>query len=192
MPKKPEIILASSSPRRKELLAAMGVSFRVIPSGVDETTKPGMMAAEIVAEVGMRKTIFVAQQFPDCLVIGCDSLVELDGQVYGKPADNQAAFLTLSNLRGKWHQILSGLAVYDPATATYWQQVVTSRVKMRNYTDQEIWEYVATGEPLDKAGSYGIASLGGKLIDRVDGAIENVGGLPVTELKLHLQELGIL
>lgn len=190
MLEQPQLILASSSPRRKELLTAMGLNFTVVPSGVDEDTTPGLTAAEMVAEVGLRKTQHVVKQFPSAVVIGCDTMVELDGQMFGKPADNQAAFEMLATLRNRWHTILSGLAVYDPLTGKYWQQVVTSKVKMRNYTDQEIWDYVATGEPLDKAGSYGIATLGKRLIEGVEGSIENVGGLPVVELASILQKIG--
>ncbi|MBA2133491.1 septum formation inhibitor Maf [Hydrogenispora sp. UU3] len=191
------IILASASPRRQDLLTMLGLEFKVIASSFEERAKldPAAPPAEQVvttargkAEEVFRLTASVPET-ADSLVIGADTIVVLDGEVLGKPADQAEARRMLKTLSGRWHQVFTGLALlHREKTLTAYEM---TRVHFRPLTDREIDAYLRTGEPMDKAGAYGIQGLGAIFVDRIEGCFYNVMGLPVPRLALLLKEYGI-
>ena len=186
------LILASASPRRAALLAGLGLDFRVEPSLFEErhTDRPTDPAA-LVETLALGKARDVARRYSTGLVLGADTVVIQDGTAFEKPADAREARSMLSRLAGRWHVVYTGVALADAATAAYRVGHEKTRVKFRSLTPDEIEAYVATGEPLDKAGGYGIQGLGAVLIERIDGCYTNVVGLPMARLALMLKEFGI-
>ena len=187
----PWLILASGSPRRRELLARLGLPFDVIPSDADETADPGLAPDELVARLAERKARAVAATVERRLVIGADTAVVLDGAVLGKPRDPADAGRMLRRLRDREHHVVTGVAIVDAATGRAERSAVRSVVRMRPYRDDEIDRYVATGEPMDKAGGYGIQAGGGRLVAAVDGCFNNVVGLPLCEAAALLTRLEV-
>ena len=185
------IVLASGSPRRRELLAAMGIPFEVLTSDVDETVAVYDGPADFALQLARRKAHAVAGRVADALVIGGDTVVELDGRIFGKPADEAAALATLGRLSGRAHRVVTGLAVLDTATGVLRQGASSSTVRMRALADEEIRAYVASGEPFDKAGAYAVQGLGGRLVAAVDGELDTVIGLPTRTLRRLLAEFGV-
>ncbi len=183
------IILASASPRRRELLDAVGCEFEVITSDVDETLDPGVPPHDAVEVLARRKCEAVASLHPDRVVLAADTLVELDGAALGKPADAADAVRMLRNLSGRENIVHTGVAVSCGGRTV--AAVETTRVKFRELSDAEIARYVASGEPLDKAGAYGIQRKGALLVERVDGDYFNVVGLPLVLSARLLGEFGI-
>lgn len=177
-----ELILASGSPRRKELLAALGLDFVVIPSTVAEPSYDGRDPAKYANELAEAKAVYVARQLRSGLVIGADTIVVLDGEVLGKPDSAAHAVDMLSRLSGRSHTVYTGLAVIDAATGELEQEVVATEVKFRHLTAAEIDLYVRSGEPMDKAGAYGIQGLGAVFIQSIRGCYYNVVGLPLSAL----------
>ncbi len=186
-----DIILASGSPRRKQLLAQMGIeTFRVISSDADETVEPGLSPARIVETLSARKAEAVAGHAkPGELVIAADTIVALDGAVLGKPADGPEAFRMLSALSGRRHQVYTGVTLLRDAERCTEHEVTT--VTFRELTRDDITRYIATGEPMDKAGAYGIQGCGALLVERIEGDYFNVMGLPVGRLGRMLAGMGI-
>lgn len=176
------LILASASPRRRELLGRLGVPFEVVVSGVDEEAFEERQPEGMVRELAIRKAKAIAATLPAGLVIGADTTVVLDSGWLGKPATEAEAFAMLSRLRGGVHRVFTGVAVVNAATQSVSSAVVRSDVTMRRSSDEEIRAYIATGEPMDKAGAYGIQGLGRALVESVDGCFNNVVGLPLCEL----------
>jgi len=186
----PSLVLASASPRRQELLARLGVAFTVVPSDIPEE-HPAAPPPEAIAAVALAKARAVALRLPsDAVVLGADTEVVLDGRLLGKPRDAADAVRILRELRGRTHEVITGVALVarggEEATA------VTTRVTMRDYDTPEIEAYVATGEPLDKAGAYGVQGLGARLVARVDGCLTNVVGLPISTTRELLERWGVL
>ncbi len=174
------IILASGSPRRKELMHLITEDFTVHPSDAEEALPAGMpvmMAAAFLADV---KAKSVAAQFPEDLVIGCDTVVVLEDQIMGKPKDREDAFRMLRQLSGETHTVMTGVALYRGTQTS----VFTSETEVTFYTlsDEEIHAYLDTGEPFDKAGAYGIQGKGSLLVREIRGDYFNVVGLPVAAL----------
>ena len=190
MSRPPSLVLASASPRRQELLAGLGVAFTVVPSDIPEE-HPAAPPPEAIAAVALAKARAVALRLPsDAVVLGADTEVVLDGRLLGKPRDAADAVRILRELRGRTHEVITGVALVarggEEATA------VTTRVTMRDYDTPEIEAYVATGEPLDKAGAYGVQGLGARLVARVDGCLTNVVGLPISTTRELLERWGVL
>ncbi|MBO8172540.1 MAG: septum formation inhibitor Maf [Bacillaceae bacterium] len=185
------IILASSSPRRKQLMEGMGLNFDVIPSRVDETVSEDLEPSEIVETLALRKASEVAERVGGGIVIGSDTVVVLDGNVLGKPRDESHAFDMLNRLQGRTHLVYSGLAVIDNGTGRQISGHCVTRVHMKSLSPRKIKKYIDSGEPLDKAGSYAIQGIGATLIDFIEGDYFNVVGLPVSLLADYLEELGI-
>ena len=185
-----DIILASGSPRRKQLLAQMGIeTFRVISSDADETVEPGLSPARIVETLSARKAEAVAGHAkPGELVIAADTIVALDGAVLGKPADGPEAFRMLSALSGRRHQVYTGVTLLRDGERRTEHEVTT--VTFRELTRDDITRYIATGEPMDKAGAYGIQGCGALLVERIEGDYFNVMGLPVCRLGRMLAGMG--
>ena len=186
-----EIILASKSPRRRALLEQMGVrSFRVVTPDIDEHMERDLPPAELVRRISEEKALAVAAQVEaDDIVIAADMVVALDGVVLGKPADQEEAFRMLCLLSGCRHQVYTGLTVLrGKQTYSVWEETA---VTFRTLTGEEIEAYIATGEPMDKAGAYGIQGYGALLIQGITGDYYNVMGLPVCRLGQILGELGV-
>ncbi len=172
------IILASGSPRRRELLAYILPEFDVIPSGIEEIASGS--PAQQVEKLAADKAADIAAKHPDAVVIGADTLVAVDAQVLGKPADAEEAAAMLKLLSGRTHTVYTGVAVVSNSkTQTL---VESTQVTFCALSDGEIREYIATGEPMDKAGAYGIQGYGGKYITGIDGCFFNVMGLPLNRL----------
>jgi len=182
------LILASGSPRRRELLAKMGFTFEICTPDVDEHV-PGH-ARDIVRTLALRKGRAAAEGFTDGVIIASDTLVSLDGVPLGKPEDEADARRMLRNLSGREHAVYSGVCLIDAATGREEVQVVRTGVWFRDVSDEEISDYIATGEPMDKAGAYAIQGLGGKFVDRFDGSYENVVGFPVDVVRDMLTRFG--
>ena len=185
-----DIILASGSPRRKQLLAQMGIeTFRVISSDADETVEPGLSPARIVEILSARKEEAVADHAkPGGMVIAADTIVALDDAVLGKPNDGLEAFRMLSALSGRRHQVYTGVTLLRDGERRTEHEVTT--VTFRELTQDDITRYIATGEPMDKAGAYGIQGYGALLVERIEGDYFNVMGLPVCRLGRMLAGMG--
>lgn len=176
LPTGKELILASASPRRRDLLSGMGLSFSVCPCEVDETVAFGIPPQEAVVLLARRKAAAAAVLHPDAVIIASDTLVEIDGLPLGKPHDENEALQTLLRLSGRVHGVHTGVAV--ACNGKMVAERDTTRVWMRPFDEAEARAYVATGEPMDKAGAYGIQGLGGRLVDHIEGEYDTVVGLP--------------
>ena len=185
----PPLVLASISPRRSALLTMLGLAHEVVPADLVEALFPGEEPAAHVERLAREKATLVAARRPDALVIGGDTIVVLDGEVMGKPARRQEAVATLLRFAGREHTVLSGLAVAAPGGAVR-AGVSTTRVRFRDFDEPLARRYVATGEPLDKAGSYGIQGLGAALIDSIEGDYHTVVGFPIPVLVRLLEQSG--
>lgn len=176
-----DIVLASGSPRRKELLAASGVPFRVIVSDAEETVAEDASPAEVAMRNAQTKALAVAQGLsPSSTVIGADTIVVLDGRIFGKPEDEDDAERMLSELSGRTHQVITGVCIVNSEGAASFAEV--TEVTFKKLNTKDIDAYVATGEPLDKAGAYGIQGGAGRFVDRIEGDYDNVVGLPTAHL----------
>ncbi len=189
-PTDPHLILASASPRRRDLLTRLGLSFEVVPAEIDETFTLGVPPDQMVIRLAEAKAQTIAASHVDALVIGADTTVVIDDEVLNKPVDAHHATRMLRQRRGRPHHVFTGLAVIDTRSGVVERGVVSSRVHMREYSDVEIAAYVATGEPLDKAGAYAIQGDTGVFVDRIDGCYFNVVGLPLCELTWLLSQRG--
>ena len=178
----PRLILASGSPRRFELLSTLGLPFTVVTSGVDETVEDESDPAAMVVHLAERKAAVVARTQGEGLVIGADTTVVLEGLVLNKPIDDADARRMLRLLRDRTHEVWTGVVVLDAASGRLETGAVRSLVRMRGYTNAEIGAYVATGEPLDKAGAYAIQGGAGVFVAEIEGCYANVVGLPLCEL----------
>lgn len=186
-----DIILASKSPRRRALLEQMGVrDFRIVTPDIDEHMDRDLPPAELVRQISLEKAQAVAAQAdPNTVVIAADTVVALDGVVLGKPADKEEAFRMLSLLSGNRHQVYTGLTVLrGEQVFSQWEETA---VTLRSLTAEEIEAYIATGEPMDKAGAYGIQGYGALFIQGISGDYYNVMGLPVCRLGQILGQLGM-
>jgi len=183
------LILASASPRRRELLQQIGVKFRVEVADIDETPLSAETPAAYVARLALGKAQKVAANNPGCVVLGSDTTVVLDDEILGKPENDADARRILATLAGRRHQVMTAVALVRDDQQR--QQTVITQVHFAALTAAQIAAYVATGEPADKAGAYGIQGLGAVLVDAIDGSYSNVVGLPLTETAAMLQEFNI-
>lgn len=187
-----KIILASKSPRRSELLTSVGVPFEVIAADVDETLRRGETPAGHTERLSLDKAKKVAEIYTNSFVIGADSVVVLDGGIMGKPADVSDAVRMLSLLSGKTHSVVSGYSVVAVDQGVGISGFVETKVTMKELGDEEIRAYVATLEPMDKAGAYAIQGYASCMVKEICGSYSNVVGLPVSEVIELLVELGAL
>ena len=185
------IIQASQSPRRRELLAQMGVpQFEVVPALGEEIASPGLSPAQLVEVLSRQKAEEVAVQAgPDDVVSAADTVVAVDGAVLGKPRDPADAARMLSLLSGRAHTVYTGVTVRRGTFSRTAHEA--TQVRFRPLTQPEISAYIATGEPMDKAGAYGVQGLGALLVERLDGDFFNVMGLPVLRLSRMLERFGV-
>lgn len=189
------LILASASPRRRELLAMVGCPFEavepLVDEGVDGTGPGGLDPGSLVEAVARRKAEAVAARFPGRLVVGADTVVVLDGQVMGKPTGPEDAVRMLQQLSGRWHSVYTGVAVAGPEAGAVDTRHVRTEVRFRPLQSAWIERYVQTGEPLDKAGAYGIQGRGSLLVAEIRGCYYTVVGLPLAALAEMLEERGM-
>ena len=180
-----KVILASQSARRKELLHYIFEDFDIIPSGADETPPDGTEPESIPEILAIRKAMDVARDHPDCLVIGSDTVVILDGVIFGKPHSVEEAFGMLSALSGKTHKVVSGVCICLNGKTMSFSQ--TTSVTFYPLSAEDILKYINESSPLDKAGSYGIQDRGGLFVKSLDGDHYNVIGFPIARLKIELE-----
>ena len=187
---KPEIILASASPRRLEILKMFGLDPVVCVSQADETVEDGLTPRETVEYLSRIKGEAVAVGKPDSLVVSADTVVAHNGEILGKPRDDEDAYRMLSSFSGRTHEVWTGYSVFYKGKRIT-RSVVTS-VTFKSLSDEEIWAYIKTGESKDKAGSYGAQSRAAVFVERIDGDFFNVVGFPLSDFySAVMDELGI-
>lgn len=187
-----KIILASGSPRRRELMARAGFEFEVQTSNAEESYDPSLRPEQIAPFLAQLKAQAVVDELPEetlgeSIIVGADTIVALSATVYGKPRDEEDARRMLGELSGKTHQVITGVCIIAKEGMQSFAEV--TNVTFKALAPKEIAEYVAGGEPMDKAGAYGIQGEGGKLVDSIDGDFDNVVGLPITRLAPMLEQL---
>lgn len=185
----PPLVLASGSPRRAQLLAMLGLRFETVPAGIEETPREDEAPAQLAERLACEKARAVARQRPDALVIGSDTLVVVDGEIVGKPRDRDEAVEMLLRLQGREHRVETGIAVAAP-DGRLESSIEGVRVRFRPFDRETAEAYVATGEPLDKAGSYGIQGYGATLVDWIEGDFFAVMGLPIARMVSLFRALG--
>ncbi len=185
----PHVILASQSPRRRELLSLIGVTHAVMPADLNEDVRPGEPAEAYTERLAREKALVIAGREPAAVVIAADTTVVVDGDILGKPVDAADARAMIRRLSGREHVVMTGIAV---ARGTRVESAVEAvRVTFRALSDTEIAEYVATGEPMDKAGAYGIQGYGATIVERVEGDYFSVMGLGLRRLVELLARHGV-
>ena len=185
-----KLILASTSPRRRALLAAAGIEFELAESGVEEARLAGEPAAKFALRMAEDKALAVSRRAGGALVLGADTVVECGGEILGKPHDHADAHRMLRMLSGRFHTVVTAFALVRDGRIVE-SRAVTSRVRFRDLGDDEIDAYIRTGEPMDKAGAYGIQAEGAGLVVEVEGERDNVMGLPVEEVLAALRRHAI-
>jgi len=184
----PRLILASGSPRRKELLENVNIPFDVVVSEVEEVVDESLTPSEVVKSLALQKAHDVAVKYPDSVVLGSDTVVVYEEQILGKPENEEDSYRMLKMLSGHTHHVLTGVAIIsDKETTTFYEK---TEVTFWELSDQEIRTYIASGEPADKAGSYGIQQLGSSLVKRINGDYFAVVGLPVARTIRELRKFG--
>ena len=192
------LVLASASPRRQELLRNAGIPFTVYPTNIPEVPHPGESPRDCAERLAREKALAVLRQHPGKLVLGADTIVVVDGEILGKPRDEADAVRMLRLLSGRTHQVITGVCLVagtenrEPETGNRFEDTrsETTLVTMTTLTDEDIRSYIATGEPMDKAGAYAIQGIASRWIPRIDGDYFNVVGLPVALVYRMLQEHG--
>lgn len=191
------IVLASSSPRRSQLLSQVGLDFEVIEPDIDETNGLDLEASRLVEFLAYEKAHFVAKKISNnlkedekCLVIGADTIVKKE-KILGKPQNSEEAFQMLKYIQSSWHKVLTGVAVIDASTMNGISDFEVTDVKMKELSDSTIKAYIETKEPLDKAGAYGIQGIGSIFIEKINGCYFNVVGLPLAKLDTLLKKFGV-
>ena len=180
------LVLASQSPRRRELLKEISNLFEVAPSSIKEMLDIGLRPEENARNIARAKAEAIAPSFPNSWVIGADTLVTLDDEIFGKPDDEKDAERILKRLSGREHIVVTGICVVGPQKSL--DKCVVSKIKIKPLTIQEIKDYIATGEPMDKAGAYAIQGKGSFMVRSFSGSKTNIIGLPIDELKVLLKK----
>ncbi len=178
-----ELILASQSPRRKEILSLLDIPFKIMVSDADESVDSSLPPYFIAESLSLMKATAVSKNIDThALVIGADTIVVIDDKILGKPKDEEDARFMLSSLSGRTHSVISGVTVLDTKSAKAESFYVETKVTFLPLTDEEITDYIKSGEPMDKAGAYGIQGRGGKFVEKISGDYFNVVGLPLSKL----------
>ena len=185
-----KIVLASGSPRRRELLAGLGLEFEVRASSIPEEKQSDESPRQYVERLATEKAAFVARNAADSIVIGADTVVVIDNLLLEKPKDRDAAGQMLRRLSGQWHEVLTGLCLIQTETSQSVSGIESTQVLFQSLSDQDIEWYVNTGEPFDKAGAYAIQGYGSLIVDQVKGNYFNVVGLPTNLLRSLAHKLG--
>ena len=184
------LVLASASPRRQELLRSAGIAFEVQPAHIPEDPLPGEAAKDCAERLAREKALAVARQRPHDVVLGADTVVVVDGQLLGKPSDAADSARMLRMLSGREHQVITGVCLVAGGQSSVASE--TTLVTVSEITDQEIADYVASGEPMDKAGAYAIQGIASRWIPRIEGDYSNVVGLPVALVWRMLRQAGVV
>jgi septum formation protein len=188
-----KLVLASSSPRREKLFRKLGLDFNIISPNVVEKRTNGESPVEYVLRISQEKALAVAAMLEQKhIVIGADTIVVCDGDILGKPENEEEAKSMLMRLSGRYHQVMTGLSIVKSKREILHTEYVTSMVKFKSLGPDEIEEYVNTKEPLDKAGGYAAQGLGAFMIEQIQGSFTNVVGLPLSNLSNALKNLGII
>ena len=185
------IILASASPRRKELLEKLGLEFEVEPSNYVEDMRSRQKPHELARSISLAKALAVASKHRDAIVIAADTFVVLGGQILGKPHTESEARRMLEAINGKPHSVITGFSIIDVGKSKKLSRSVETKTYIRKLTSAEIEAYVNSKEPLDKAGAYAIQGLGAVIVERIEGDYFNVMGLPLSALTEALKEFGV-
>ena len=186
-----KIILASASPRRKELLEKIGLRFEVEPSNCEEDMHSGLEPHELARKISLEKANAVASKHKNALVIAADTFVALGDQILGKPHTKTEARKMLETISGRPHSVITGFSIIDTGRNKTLSKSVETKIYIRKLTPAEIDAYVKSKEPLDKAGAYAIQGLGGAIVERIEGDYFNVMGLPLNALTEALKDFGI-
>ena len=185
------IILASASPRRREILEKTGLKFKVYESDYEENMEIGLKPHKLAIYHSIGKAMAVALKFKDALIISADTIVVLKDRVFGKPRDKEDARKMLKTLSGKAHTVITGYTIMDAETGKKFSSAVESKVRFKRLNEDEIETYIKSGEPLDKAGAYGVQGLGAVIVKRIEGDFFNVMGLPLNSVAESLKKFGI-
>ena len=185
------IVLASASPRRHELLAGLGLAVRVMPSGVIERARTDLDSRALASHYASAKAEAVAGREPAAVIVAADTVVDIDGRSFGKPRDDAEATTMLRALGGREHIVVTAYCVIDGPSSRRIDAIGATRVRFVALDEATIADYVATGEPKDKAGAYGIQGRGAALVDRIDGDFYTVMGFPLGDFVRRLPELGL-
>ena len=186
-----KLILASASPRRQELMEMLGFNFTIVPSKVDEEKYMELKPVEMVKELARAKAEKVAGFVENTVVIGSDTVVVLDDEILGKPSDQSEAVAMLKKLQNRKHSVFTGIAICGTVSGRVKVDYDKTDVFMRPISDEDIIGYVNTGEPMDKAGAYGIQGVGGIFVEKIEGSYFTVMGLPIHKLVLILKSFGV-
>jgi septum formation protein len=186
-----KIVLASASPRRKEILRLTGLKFIVCKSHYEEDLSLSLSPRKLARFLSLKKAEAVAHKFRDSIIIAADTFIDFQRKVLGKPQDEKAATRMLSLLNGKMHSVITGFTIIDTCNSKILSRSVVTKVYFKKLSKQEITAYVASKEPLGKAGAYAIQGLGSIFIDKIDGDFFNVMGLPLSALTQGLKEFGV-
>lgn len=185
------LVLASASPRRAELLHQVGVPFKIIIPDIAEEKCNNLPPYEMVIQLSLEKALAVSDRLEEGIIIAADTVVLYRGATIGKPVNQKEALQTLRLLSGNQHLVLTGLTVLDAASGKYENRTSTTKVWMTSLTETELDAYVATGEPLDKAGAYGIQGKAALFVDKIEGCYFNVVGLPLNLLYNMLKKMHV-
>lgn len=183
-----KIILASSSPRRKEILAKYNVDFSIVKSDIEEKTFVGERPEQIAMSLAFQKSFNISKLYPDNIIIGADTIVAYEDEILGKPKDEEDAFRILKLLSGKTHNVITGISIINLNSKIKIVDYENTKVKFRDLDDDKIYKYLKTKEYVDKAGSYGIQGYGALLVEKIEGCYLNVVGLPLVKLDILLGE----
>ncbi len=186
-----KLILASQSPRRKELLLEHGFQFEVIPSQSPETLNPKLTPTQNALLIAKQKALEVAKKRKG-IILAADTIVKLKDKILGKPKDKAHAREMLKALSGNSHEVITAFVVYDSQTQKEISKIVSTKVTLKNLTPQFIEHYLTTHNPMDKAGAYAIQEDGDQFVEKIEGSFTNVVGLPIEDIKTALQKFGIL
>jgi len=187
-----QIVLASTSPRRQELLELLGLTFHIIPPTCEEQLSPNLSPSEQTRQLARDKAQSVADEHPQDIVIGSDTVVEIEGKLLGKPENMQEAETMLRNLRGRYHQVHTGVAIIHQANKTSINFVETAHVWITSFDESALQSYLATEESLGKAGAYSIQGEGAQLIEKIEGDYPTIVGLPLWRTAKILEQHGVV
>ncbi|NLW90710.1 MAG: septum formation inhibitor Maf [Syntrophomonadaceae bacterium] len=186
-----KVILASASPRRATLLYNLGLNFTIVPAAIDESILPHEKPVDAVMRIAAAKAEAAGSKNPDAIVIAADTVVVCKGQILGKPVDDREAFMMLSTLSGDVHEVITGLCVLDSTSGMRDIDFEKTLVRFRELDKEEIEAYIASGEPQDKAGAYGIQGRAAIFVAGLEGCYYNVVGLPLSRLYMMLKRQGL-